>query len=176
MIEIFSAIDFIAADRLLDRLGRSRPRPWPPLEAICSVWRLFSAFCVIEALICSSDDVVSSTEAACSQVPWERDWAVLLTWSEAADSPAAERRTSPTTMARRSTMIRIADRMLLSFCAFAAIDSVRSPSDTRRATSAAYSGSPPSCRVTERVTSAPAVDAPTIARRKTSAASRVALP
>ena len=74
------------------------------MAAICSVCRLFSAFWVMEALICSSDEVVSSTEAACSDVPWERLWAVAFTWSAAAERPPAEVRTSPTTWASRSTM------------------------------------------------------------------------
>ena len=36
-------------------------------------WRAFSAFCVIDALISSKPAVVSSTDAACSLVPCERD-------------------------------------------------------------------------------------------------------
>ncbi len=86
--------------------------------AICSIWRLFSAFCVIDALICSSDDVVSCTEAACSLVPCESVWAEADTWLEADDTwpttattwpdvwarASAPERTSSTTPRRRSAI------------------------------------------------------------------------
>jgi hypothetical protein len=39
--------------------------------AIASVWRLFSAFWVMDPSISSRAEVVSSTDAACSPVPWE---------------------------------------------------------------------------------------------------------
>ena len=46
-------------------------RPSAPWTAICSISRLLEAFWVIEAVISSRLEVVSSTEAACSLVPLE---------------------------------------------------------------------------------------------------------
>ena len=88
-----------------------------PWSAICSIWRLFSAFWVIDALICSSEDVVSSTEAACSLVPCDTTCAeadtwleaestcpeTATTWDEAPVTALARPRTSPMISARRST-------------------------------------------------------------------------
>ena len=62
-----------------------------------SVTLAFSVFCVIEAVICSIEALVSSTLAACSLAAWLIDCAVALTSSEAEDSASALARTSPTT-------------------------------------------------------------------------------
>ena len=70
-------------------------------------------------------------------------------------------------------MLRIAESRLVPPPA-SWIATVRSPSATRLATSAAYSGSPPICRETARATASPAAAALAAAKRKTSQASRVA--
>ena len=70
---IFSAIDFMASTVSLDRLAALLPRRVRPRGHLL-LWRLFSAFCVMEALISSSEEVVSSTEAACSPVPCDSVW------------------------------------------------------------------------------------------------------
>ncbi|KFB73706.1 MAG: hypothetical protein AW09_001033 [Candidatus Accumulibacter phosphatis] len=53
------------------------------VAAMPSVTLAFSVFCMIEALICSMQAVLSSTEAACSLEDCESDWAVTETWPEA---------------------------------------------------------------------------------------------
>jgi hypothetical protein len=58
---------------------------------------------LIEALISSREEVVSSTLEACSPVPWERDWAVDETWPEAEVSASEPARTSAITEASFST-------------------------------------------------------------------------
>ncbi len=70
MIVIFSAIDRIAPTVSVTALPPSSAFRAPSF-AIASVWRELSAFCVMDALISSSDEVVSSTLAACSPVPCE---------------------------------------------------------------------------------------------------------
>ena len=145
-----------------------------PFAAARSVWRLLSALCPIEVLISSRDALVSSTAAACSEVPCDSVCAVPFTWVEAEASPSAEARTSATTSESRTTMLRIAASRLAPPPAPTSIEMVRSPSATRLATSAAYSGSPPICRETARATASPAAAAPAAAKRKTSQASRVA--
>ena len=72
MISIRSVMDFIASTVCFTALPLSSASR-APLLATCSIWRLFSEFCVIEALISSRLLVVSSTEAACSLVPCESD-------------------------------------------------------------------------------------------------------
>ncbi len=69
-----------------------------------SVILAFSVFCAIEAVICSSEALVSSTPAACSLAAWLSDCAVALTSSEALASASALMLTSPTTCARRATV------------------------------------------------------------------------
>src|SRR6478735_9099076 len=103
MIEIFSAMSFIAETVSPTDLPLSAASE-EPFSAICSIDRLFSAFLVIEALICSRLDVVSSTDAACSLVPCERDCEVALTCEEAPVSAAAPERTSPMTWESLPTM------------------------------------------------------------------------
>jgi hypothetical protein len=53
----------------------------------------FSAFCAIDAFICSRLDVVSSTDAACSLVPRDKVWAEAETWLDAATMFSAARLT-----------------------------------------------------------------------------------
>ena len=79
MLRIATTVSFTVPAALLG-LGRA-------LDAICSVWRLFSAFWVIEADICSRLEVVSSTEAACSLVPCERVCEVAETCAAASSAP-----------------------------------------------------------------------------------------
>ena len=117
--------------------------------AIASVWRLFSAFWVMEALICSSDEVVSSTAAACSPVPCDRvceptatacalavsPCDVLETCVEAVERAAAPLRTSPMTSASFSDISRMAAwRWPISSPLVTATGSRRSPAAMRRAT------------------------------------------
>ncbi len=73
-MEIFSAMIFIASTDSLTALPlcSTSSAPWRAIRSIC---RLFSAFCVIEACICSRLALVSSTEAACSLVPCDNDCA-----------------------------------------------------------------------------------------------------
>ncbi len=54
-----------------------------------SVTLAFSEFCEIEAVICSSEALVSSTPAACSLAAWLSDCAVADSCSEALASVAA---------------------------------------------------------------------------------------
>ena len=94
MMDTRSAMERIAVtvsctDRPLSSASRA------PLTAICSFWRLLSAFCEIDALISSRLEVVSSTDAACSAVPCERDWEVAETCPAAAARASAPARTSP---------------------------------------------------------------------------------
>ena len=49
-------------------------------------------FWAIDAVICSRLEVVSSTAAACSLVPWDSPWAVAETCPEADDSEVAPER------------------------------------------------------------------------------------
>ena len=82
MTEIFSTMEVIAEDDS----ATARPlssASLAPLTAICSLLRLFSAFWVMDALICSRLAVVSCTEAACSLVPWESVCEEAETWAEA---------------------------------------------------------------------------------------------
>ncbi len=60
-----------------------------------SVTLAFSVFWVMEADICSTLALVSSTEAACSVLAWLMLWAVAEISSEALARESADRRTSP---------------------------------------------------------------------------------
>ena len=71
MMEIFSAMVFMALADSVTALPDSSTS-LAPLSAICSIWREFAAFCLMEAFICSKLAVVSSTDAACSLVPREK--------------------------------------------------------------------------------------------------------
>jgi hypothetical protein len=64
-------------------------------EAMPSVTLAFSVFCRIEALICSMLEVVSSTEAACSDDDCDSDCAVAEIWPEAFERLSAAVLTSP---------------------------------------------------------------------------------
>ena len=104
MIDTFSAIDFIAAT--VSRTAEPLSSPsLTPLDAICSIWRLLSAFCEIEAFICSMFEVVSCTLAACSLVPRDRLCVVADTWPEADARLAAPVRTSDTTSSSFASMV-----------------------------------------------------------------------
>ena len=103
MIDTFSAM-FLMASTVSLTVRPLSSASLAPFTASCSVWRLFSAFWVMEADICSRLEVVSSTEAACSLVPWERVCEVAETWAEAEDSPVAPWRISVMVWLRRPTM------------------------------------------------------------------------
>src|SRR5258707_15052944 len=94
MIEIFWAIDFIASTVSFTALPLSSASR-EPFMAIDSVWRLLSAFCEIEAFICSRLAVVSCTAAACWLLPDDTDCAVDDTCPAAGASDVAAERTSP---------------------------------------------------------------------------------
>ncbi|MCY1547342.1 hypothetical protein D9M68_833940 [compost metagenome] len=67
-----------------------------------SVTLAFSLFCATVAAICSTDALVSSTLAACSEAFWLSAWAEAATCSEAEARESAVTRTSP--MIERSRM------------------------------------------------------------------------
>jgi hypothetical protein len=107
-----------------------------PSLAIASEARELRAFWVMEALISSSEEVVSSTLAACSPVPCERVCAVEDTWAEAPASASAPLRTSPRTCESRSSMSRMAAWSLPSSSLLeTTTSSRRSPPAIRVATS-----------------------------------------
>ncbi len=106
--------------------------------AMPSVIRAFSVFWLIDAVICSSEALVSSTPAACSLAACDSDCAVALTSSDALARVSALVLTSPTTCDSFPTMVRIAS----SNCAVSSrpctsIRMVRSPSDKPLATATA---------------------------------------
>ena len=70
-----------------------------------SVTLAFSVFCEIDAVICSSDALVSSTPAACSLAACDSDCAVALTSSDAPASASAPLFTSVTTCDSLSTVL-----------------------------------------------------------------------
>ena len=105
----------------------------------------------MEALISSSELVVSSIEAAWSPVPWDMLWLVDDTWPAAAVSASAPLRTWAMTSRNFSTMDLMPPRMLSAFPSRTEMDSVRSPAATRRAISMASEGSPPTWRTTPRL-------------------------
>jgi hypothetical protein len=104
--DIFLAMSFIAAT-----VCSTATPPSVACLAACtampSVTLAFSPFWVIDAVICSTEALVSSTLAACSLAAWFIDCEVALTSSEADDSASAEERTSPTTWASFAVMSRI---------------------------------------------------------------------
>ena len=89
--------------------------------AMPSVTLAFSPFWVIEAVICSTEALVSSTLAACSLAAWLIDCAVALTSSEAEDSASALARTSPTTCDSLAVM-RLDRRQQAGLVALAGLD------------------------------------------------------
>ena len=100
-----------------------------------SVTLAFSVFWAMDAVICSIDEVVSSTEAACSLDDCESDWAVAETWLAALVRLSAAVRTSPMIWVRRPIMFCMA--FISSPTSSLLSDSrrtVRSPSDKRVAT------------------------------------------
>ncbi|MCW0438619.1 hypothetical protein NB723_003583 [Xanthomonas sacchari] len=101
MMLIFCAICFIACT--VARTDSPPSSAWlEALLAMPSVILAFSVFCEIEAVICSSEALVSSTPAACSLAAWLSDCAVALTSSEALASASALLLTSLTTCDRRA--------------------------------------------------------------------------
>ncbi len=127
MIETFSAISFMA-ETVCRTVRPLSSASLAPLTAICSVWRLFSAFCEMEALICSRLEVVSSTEAACSLVPCESVCEVAETCPAAEARALAPLRTSPMMRARLSPMSRMAESSRpISSLRLTSMRSVRSP-------------------------------------------------
>src|SRR5574341_128388 len=88
MMEIFSSIFFIADTDSVTALPLSSIS-LAPLRAICAMTRLLSEFCVIEAFICSRLEVVSSTEAACSEVLSDNKLAAADTWVDAEETRLA---------------------------------------------------------------------------------------
>src|SRR5436190_275958 len=75
-------------------LGKQLARRLRHGAAVSCVCRSLAAFCVMDADICSRLAVVSSTEAACSLVPWDRLAAVDDTCDDAPDNACAPERTS----------------------------------------------------------------------------------
>ncbi|MCW0450527.1 hypothetical protein NB706_003361 [Xanthomonas sacchari] len=151
MMPIFCAICFIAATVATTASPPSRVSR-AACAAVPSVILALSVFCAIEAVICSSEALVSSTPAACSVEAWLSDCAVALTSSDAPARLCALALTSPTTCCSFSTMRCIAS----SSCAVSSrprtsIDMLRSPSDSALATLTAL----PIGRVTLRLMNTP---------------------
>jgi hypothetical protein len=107
MMPILSAMLFIASTVCFTATPPSLAS-FVALSAMPLVTLAFSAFWLIEADICSSDEEVSSTLAACSVVAWLMLCAVALTSSDADDSESADARTSPITCDNLPTMVCIA--------------------------------------------------------------------
>ena len=78
MMPILLAIDFMSST-VLETASPPSAASWAAFEAMPSVTRAFSVFWAMEAVISSIDEVVSSTEAACSEEDCESDWAVAET-------------------------------------------------------------------------------------------------
>ena len=138
MMPIFLAMSFIAATVCCTAAPPSLAcrADW---IAMPSVTLAFSPFCVIEAVICSTDALVSSTLAACSLAPWFIACAVALTCSEADDSVSALDLTSPTTCDSLSAMLPSAlTRRANSLEPVACARTVRSPAPTFSATESAW--------------------------------------
>ncbi len=94
-----------------------------------SVTRAFSVFWEMEAVICSIEEVVSSTEAACSLDDCDNDWAVAETWPAALVRLSAAVRTSPMICVRLLTVRAIAScSSPISSCRVTVTVSRRSPS------------------------------------------------
>ena len=134
MMLIFLAMSFIAAT-----VCSTATPPSLACLAACtampSVTLAFSPFCVIEAVICSTDALVSSTLAACSLEAWFIDCEVALTSSEADDSDSALERTSPTTCASLAVMSRMdANNWPTSSFEVLSMRTVRSPCVMRSVT------------------------------------------
>ncbi len=128
---------------------------WADLEAMSSVILAFSAFWATVEEISSTDEEVSSTFAACSVAPWERDWEALEICSEADAIESDELRILAATSRNRSTIWRREWSRLDWSPGFTVTSMERSPAATLRTRSAASLGSPPSWRVIERVTRSP---------------------
>jgi hypothetical protein len=95
-----------------------------------SVTLAFSVFCEIDAVICSTEALVSSVPAACSLAACDSDCAVALTSSEALASASAPLLTSSTTCDSLSIMPFIAASRLVVSPAFSSTSALRSPSAT----------------------------------------------
>ncbi|OIQ87167.1 hypothetical protein GALL_309550 [mine drainage metagenome] len=150
MIEMRAAIDCMAATVCCTAAPPSRA--W---EAACcamaSVRRALSAFCLIEAVACSSVAEVSSTEAACSEADCDRLCEVLETWVEAEDRLSAAARTVVRVLSSLARMVYTASITLLTRTPEDARPIDRSPAAIACARRATAAGSPPSWRVKERV-------------------------
>ncbi len=102
-IEICSAITRMAST--VSRTAVALPSASrAPRTAVCSVSRLLAALRVIDALICSRLDVVSSTAAACSLVPCDSACDVAEICTDAAVNAPAPALTSPITCDNRSSI------------------------------------------------------------------------
>ncbi len=164
MMPIFCAICLIACVE-----ASTASPPWTASLAACadmpSVIRALSVFCAIEAVICSSEALVSSTPAACSLAAWLKVCAVALTSSDEPASDCALLLTSPTTSAKRSTISCKATIALLVSLPRVGTCTVRSPCAMRLATSITMPGSPPSSVISERVIRNPIITAHSAAAR-----------
>jgi hypothetical protein len=115
---------------------------------------------VLDAPISSSDEVVSSTLAACSPVPCDRVCAVWDTCAEAPASASAPARTSPIVWASFSVIVLIAARSFPSSSVLR--DSTacrRSPRAIRSAASRAVPTGPVTERVIATLTATPTATA-----------------
>ncbi len=137
MMPIFCAICFIAAT-VVTTASPPSSVSLAACAAMPSVMRALSVFCPIEAVICSSEALVSSTPAACSVEAWLSDCAVALTSSEAPARVCALALTSPTTCCNLPTMRCIANSNCpASSFDLTSISTLRSPSAIALATSTA---------------------------------------
>ncbi|MCW0454733.1 hypothetical protein NB721_003819 [Xanthomonas sacchari] len=164
MMPIFCAICFIA---WVDASTASPPST-ASLAACAdmpSVTLALSVFCAMDAVICSSEALVSSTPAACSVAAWLSDCAVALTSSEEPASDCALALTSPTTSASRSTIACSATIALVLSLARVGTCTVRSPRAIREATSITVLGSPPSSLISDRAIRKPINEAHSAATR-----------
>ena len=90
-------------------------------------WRALSAFCLTVEVSSSIEDAVSSSELACSSVRDDRSWLPAAIWPEAVAMVSVPVRTSPTTLARLSRMLFIANSRLVRSLARVSTATVRSP-------------------------------------------------
>ena len=108
------------------------------LAAMPSVTLAFSVFCAMEADICSTLALVSSTDAACSVLAWLMLWAVTEISSEALARPSDALRTSLMICDSRWFMPSMArSRAAVSSRPSASMRWVRSPAARRSAISTA---------------------------------------
>gem|GEM_PF-4361195 len=96
MIEIFWAMSFMA-ETVLATAEPPSEASVAACSASFSVWRAFSAFWRMLALISSIDEETSSTLAACSVAPWDRPSDEAASSCEPEATLSAAERTSDTT-------------------------------------------------------------------------------